>query len=139
MIGERTAEEIKIKIGSAYAVEEELVRGQGPRLVAGLPKTLIISPRKFAKRWPNRSRSSSSRSGHARALPAGTVRGPRRPGIVLAGGGALLRGLGARLESETAMPVVVARDPLSCVAIGSGQCLEEFDVLKRVLITSSSR
>ena len=60
-------------------------------------------------------------------------------GIVLAGGGALLHGLGARIESETGMPVLVARDPLSCVAIGSGQCLEEFDVLKRVLITSSSR
>ena len=60
-------------------------------------------------------------------------------GIVLTGGGALLHGLDARLQSETGMPIVVARDPLNCVAIGSGQCLEEFEALKRVLISSSSR
>ena len=57
-------------------------------------------------------------------------------GIVLTGGGALLQGLGARLQEETGMLVVSARDPLSCVAIGAGQCLEEFDILKRVLATS---
>jgi rod shape-determining protein MreB len=60
-------------------------------------------------------------------------------GIVLTGGGALLSGLAARLEFETNMPIVVARDPLNCVAIGSGQCLEEFEALKQVLITSSAR
>ena len=59
-------------------------------------------------------------------------------GIVLTGGGALLHGLDARLQEETGMPIVVARDPLNCVAIGSGQCLEEFDALKQVLITSSA-
>jgi rod shape-determining protein MreB len=51
----------------------------------------------------------------------------------------LLHGLDARIQSETGMPIVVARDPLNCVAIGSGQCLEEFEALKRVLITSSTR
>ena len=60
-------------------------------------------------------------------------------GIVLTGGGALRRGLAARLQHETGMPIVVARDPLNCVAIGSGQCLEEFEALKDVLISSSSR
>ena len=60
-------------------------------------------------------------------------------GVVLTGGGSLLHGLDARLEHETGMPIVVARDPLNCVAIGSGQCLEEFEALKQVLITSSSR
>ena len=53
--------------------------------------------------------------------------------------GALLHGLESRLQHETGMPIVVARDPLNCVAIGSGQCLEEFEALKRVLITTSTR
>jgi rod shape-determining protein MreB len=60
-------------------------------------------------------------------------------GIVLTGGGALLRGLDQRLKHETGMPIHVAENPLSCVAIGSGKCLEEFEVLKRVLISSSRR
>ena len=55
---------------------------------------------------------------------------------MLTGGGALLQGLGARLQEETGILVVSARDPLSCVAIGAGQCLEEFDILKQVLVTS---
>ena len=57
-------------------------------------------------------------------------------GIVLTGGGALLQGLGARLQEETGMLIVLASDPLSCVAIGAGQCLEEFAILKEVLVTS---
>ena len=60
-------------------------------------------------------------------------------GIVLTGGGALLHGIGARLMSETGMPIVIADNPLHSVAIGSGQCLEEFEALKRVLITTSTR
>ena len=59
-------------------------------------------------------------------------------GIVLTGGGACCTGW-IRLQHETGMPIVVARDPLNCVAIGSGQCLEEFEALKRVLITTSTR
>jgi len=58
---------------------------------------------------------------------------------VLTGGGALLHGLESRLQHETGMPIVVAREPLNCVAIGAGQCLEEFEALKRVLITTSTR
>ena len=60
-------------------------------------------------------------------------------GIVLAGGGALLHGLDSRLAHETGIPVVIAQDPLNCVALGSGQCLEEFKALKHVLTTSPSR
>ena len=60
-------------------------------------------------------------------------------GLVLTGGGAMLHGLEARLQNETGMPIVVARAPLHCVAIGAGQCLEEFEALKQVLITSSAR
>ena len=58
-------------------------------------------------------------------------------GIVLTGGGALLHGIDARLQAETGMPIVLAKNPLHSVAIGSGQCLEEFEALKQVLISSS--
>jgi rod shape-determining protein MreB len=60
-------------------------------------------------------------------------------GIVLTGGGALLHGLDSRLQAETHMPIVVAPDPLNCVALGSGMCLEEFEALKQVLISSTNR
>ena len=140
-LGERTAEEIKIALGSAYALEEELraeIRGRD--LVTGLPKTVVISTEQIreAIEEPVQSIVDAIKVTLDRTPPE-LAADIMDQGIVLAGGGALLHGLGARIESETAMPVVVARDPLSCVAIGSGQCLEEFDVLKRVLITSSSR
>jgi len=60
-------------------------------------------------------------------------------GIILTGGGALLHGIDARLEAETGMPIVIANNPLHAVAVGSGQCLEQFDALKDVLISSSDR
>ena len=140
-LGERTAEEIKIALGSASALEEELraeIRGRD--LVTGLPKTVLITTEQI------RAAIEEPVQAIVDAIKVTLDRTPPElaadimdQGIVLAGGGALLHGLGARIESETGMPVLVARDPLSCVAIGSGQCLEEFDVLKRVLITSSSR
>jgi rod shape-determining protein MreB len=140
-LGERTAEEIKIALGSAYPLEEELraeIRGRD--LVTGLPKTVLISTEQIreAIEEPVQAIVDAIKVTLDRTPPE-LAADIMDQGIVLAGGGALLHGLGARLESETAMPVVVAQDPLSCVAIGSGQCLEEFDVLKRVLITSSSR
>jgi rod shape-determining protein MreB and related proteins len=140
-LGERTAEEIKIALGSAYALEEELraeIRGRD--LVTGLPKTIVITTEQIreAIEEPVQAIVDAIKVTLDRTPPE-LAADIMDQGIVLAGGGALLHGLCARIESETAMPVVVARDPLSCVAIGSGQCLEEFDVLKRVLITSSSR
>jgi rod shape-determining protein MreB and related proteins len=140
-LGERTAEEIKIALGSAYALEEELraeIRGRD--LVTGLPKTIVITTEQIreAIEEPVQAIVDAIKVTLDRTPPE-LAADIMDQGIVLAGGGALLHGLGARIESETAMPVVVARDPLSCVAIGSGQCLEEFDVLKRVLITSSAR
>jgi rod shape-determining protein MreB and related proteins len=140
-LGERTAEEIKIALGSAYPLEEELraeIRGRD--LVSGLPKTIVISTEQIreAIEEPVQAIVDAIKVTLDRTPPE-LAADIMDQGIVLAGGGALLHGLAARIESETGMPVVVARDPLSCVAIGSGQCLEEFDVLKRVLITSSSR
>jgi rod shape-determining protein MreB len=108
--------------------------------VTGLPKTVVISTQEIRKAIDEPV---------AAIVDAVKVTLDRTPpelaadimeqGIVLTGGGALLHGLDSRLTQETGMPIVVARDPLNCVAIGSGQCLEEFEALKQVLITSSAR
>jgi rod shape-determining protein MreB len=140
-LGERTAEEIKIQLGSAYPLEEELraeIRGRD--LVTGLPKTVIISTEQI--------RTAIAEPVQA-IIDAVKVTLDRTPpelssdlmeqGIVLTGGGALLTGLAARLESETNMPIIVAKDPLNCVALGSGMCLEELETFERMLKTSPSR
>jgi rod shape-determining protein MreB len=140
-LGERTAEEIKISLGSAYALEQELhaeIRGRD--LVSGLPKTIVVSTEEI------RRAIEEPVSAIIDAVKVTLDRTPpelaadiMEQGIVLTGGGALLHGLEARLQHETGMPIVVARDPLNCVAVGAGQCLEEFEALKRVLITTSTR
>ena len=140
-LGERTAEEIKIQLGSAYPLEEELraeIRGRD--LVTGLPKTVIISTEQIRKAIEEPVQA---------IIDAVKVTLDRTPpelssdlmeqGIVLTGGGALLNGLAARLETETNMPIIVAKDPLNCVALGSGMCLEELETFERMLKTSPSR
>jgi rod shape-determining protein MreB len=139
-LGERTAEEIKIALGSAYPLQDEVraeIRGRD--LVTGLPKTIIISTAEV------REAIEEPVSAIVDAVKVTLDRTPpelaadiMEQGIVLTGGGALLHGLDARLQEETGMPIVVARDPLNCVAIGSGQFLEEFEALRH-LLTSSSR
>jgi len=139
-LGERTAEEIKIALGSAYPLQDEVraeIRGRD--LVTGLPKTIIISTAEV------REAIEEPVSAIVDAVKVTLDRTPpelaadiMEQGIVLTGGGALLHGLDARLQQETGMPIVVARDPLNCVAIGSGQFLEEFEALRH-LLTSSSR
>ncbi|MGA2474941.1 MAG: rod shape-determining protein [Acidimicrobiales bacterium] len=140
-LGERTAEEIKITLGSAYPLEQELhaeIRGRD--LVSGLPKTIVVSTEEI------RRAIEEPVSAIIDAVKVTLDRTPpelaadiMEQGIVLTGGGALLHGLESRLQHETGMPIVVAREPLNCVAIGAGQCLEEFEALKRVLITTSTR
>ena len=137
-LGERTAEEIKIQLGSAYALEEELraeIRGRD--LVTGLPKTVVISTQQIREAMEEPMQA---------IIDAVKVTLDRTPpelssdiieqGIVLTGGGALLHGIAARLEFETNIPIVIARDPLHCVAIGSGMCLEELDIFQRMLKTA---
>jgi len=136
-LGERTAEEIKIALGSAYPLEEELhaeIRGRD--LVTGLPKVLVVSTQEI------RDAIAEPVAAIVDAVKVTLDKTPpelaadiMEQGIVLTGGGALLHGLGARLQQETGMLIVVAQDPLSCVAIGAGQCLEEFDILKQVLVS----
>jgi rod shape-determining protein MreB len=139
MLGERTAEEIKLAIGSAFQLEEELhaeIRGRD--LVSGLPKTIVISDGEVreAIEEPVSSIVEAVKNTLDRTPPELAADVMDR-GIVLAGGGALLRGLVQRLEHETGMPIMLADEPLQAVAEGSGKCLEEFEALKRVLISSS--
>src|SRR5207249_9768753 len=134
-LGERTAEAIKIQIGSAYPLAEEPrceIRGRD--LVTGLPKTLVITTEEV------REAIEEPVSAIVDAVKVTLDRTPpelaadiMERGIVLTGGGAMLHGLDARLHSETGMPMVVSDNPLHAVAIGSGQCLEEFEALKQVL------
>ena len=140
-LGERTAEEIKIALGSAYELEEELhaeIRGRD--LVTGLPKTVVTTTEEI------RRAIEEPVSAIVDAVKVTLDRTPpelaadiMEQGIVLTGGGALLHGLENRLQAETHMPIVVAPDPLNCVALGSGMCLEEFEALKQVLNSSTSR
>ena len=137
-LGERSAEEIKIALGSAYPLEEELhaeIRGRD--LVTGLPKVLLVSAAEIRKAI------AEPVSAIVDAVKTTLDKTPpelgadiMEQGIVLTGGGALLQGLAARLQEETGILVVSVSDPLSCVAIGAGQCLEEFDILKQVLVAS---
>jgi rod shape-determining protein MreB and related proteins len=139
-LGERTAEEIKIALGSACPLEEELhaeIRGRD--LITGLPKTIVTTTEEI------REAIEEPVSAIVDAVKVTLDKTPpelaadiMEQGIVLTGGGALLHGLDARLAAETGMPLVIADNPLHSVAIGSGQCLEEFEALKSVLMSSSS-
>ena len=134
MIVERTAEEIKIKIGSAYPVEKETsMEVKGRDLVAGLPKTLTITSQEVREALlePISTIVESVRVTLERCPPELSADLVDR-GLVLAGGGALLRGLDKLLQEETGLPVHVAEDPLSAVAEGTGRALSELKFLRQV-------
>ena len=134
MIGERTAEDIKIKIGSAYPLEKEMsMEVKGRDLVAGLPKTITITSQEVREALlePVSTIVDSVRITLERCPPELSADLVDR-GLVLAGGGALLRGLDKLLQEETGLPVHVAEDPLSAVAEGTGRALQELRFLKAV-------
>jgi rod shape-determining protein MreB len=145
LIGERTAEEIKIQIGSAHpdsvskaaGSEENTMEVKGRDLVSGIPKTLEIDAQEI------REALSEPINAIVEAVRIALERTPPElaadivdKGIVLAGGGALLRNLDQLLREETGLPVVIAEDPLSCVVLGSGKVLDELDLLKQVTVAS---
>jgi rod shape-determining protein MreB and related proteins len=137
MIGERTAEEIKIKIGSAYPMEKEVgMEVKGRDLVAGLPKTLAITSQEVREALlePISTIVESVRVTLERCPPELSADLVDR-GLVLAGGGALLRGLDKLLQEETGLPVHIAEDPLSAVAEGTGRALSEIKFLRQVAST----
>ncbi len=134
MIGERTAEEIKIKIGSAYPLEQETsMEVKGRDLVAGLPKTLTITSQEVreAIQEPINTIVETVRYTLERCPPELSADLVDR-GIVLAGGGALLRGLNKLLAEETGLPVHVPDDPLSAVVMGTGIVLNEPSFWRKV-------
>jgi len=139
LIGERTAEEVKLAIGSAFpAPDEPSAEIRGRDMVSGLPKTIVVSAEEIRRALaePLTTIVDAVRGALDRCPPelAGDV---MERGIVLSGGGALLRGLDDRLRAETGVPVHVADDPLLSVARGAGRCVEEFEALQPVLLTES--
>jgi rod shape-determining protein MreB and related proteins len=133
MIGNQTAEEVKLEIGSAYQLREEVqaeIRGRD--MVSGLPKTVVLSSEDV------RSALEEPLVQIVDAVKATLDKTPPElasdimdRGIMLAGGGSLLQGLDERLRQETEMPIHVAESPLTCVAVGSGRALEEFEVMRK--------
>jgi rod shape-determining protein MreB len=140
-LGERTAEEIKIALGSAYPLEEELraeIRGRD--LVTGLPKTIVTTTEEIRRALDEPvSAIVDSVKVTLDKTPPELAADIMEAGIVLTGGGALLHGLDVRLQAETGMPIVIANNPLFSVALGAGQCLEEFNVLRQVLSGNNDR
>lgn len=131
MIGERTAEEIKVRIGSAFPLEQErTLEVRGRDSVAGLPKTITISSQEIREALSDTMSSIVDlvRSALERCPPELSADLVDR-GMVLAGGGALIAGLDQLLSDATGLPVIVADDPLSAVANGTGMVLQELKFL----------
>jgi rod shape-determining protein MreB and related proteins len=140
-LGERTAEELKTRLASAWPLKEELYAElRGRDLVSGLPKTIVVwtSELREAIEEPVQAICDAIKYTLDRTPPelAADMMGK---GIVITGGGSLLHGLDTRIAAETGMPVRRAKNPLYTVVLGSGQCLDEFDALKTVLLTSQYR
>jgi rod shape-determining protein MreB len=136
LIGERTAEEIKIRIGSAYPLEEELTMDvRGRDLIAGLPKTITVTSEEVreALQIPVQSIVDASKV-TLENTPPELASDLIDRGIVMAGGGSLLRGMDKRISEETGLPVHVADDPLTAVVLGTGQTLNMPARLRRRLV-----
>ena len=133
LIGQQTAEEIKLEVGSAFPLKEEVqaeVRGRD--MLTGLPKTVILSSEevRHALEEPVMQIIDAIKSTLDKTPPELAADIMDR-GIVLAGGGSLLQGLDQRLRQETHMPTHLAESPLTCVAVGSGRSLEEFEAMRK--------
>jgi rod shape-determining protein MreB len=136
LIGERTGEAIKIQIGSAYPLDRPLTMEiKGRNLIEGVPKTLTIDDSEI------REALSESVATIMNAIRVALERTPPElsadisdRGIVLTGGGAMLKNLDKRIREETGLPVSIAEDPLASVVLGTGKMLTDFKLLRRVAI-----
>jgi len=141
LIGQQTAEEVKLEIGSAADLPEELTTEiRGRDMVTGLPRTILLSSTEIrtALEEPVSQIVSAVKDTLDRTPPelAGDI---MDRGITLAGGGALLHGMEERMRSECQMPAQLTESPLTCVAVGSGRSLEEFEVIHRMNKHSNRR
>jgi len=136
LIGERTAEQIKIQIGSAYPLEEKLsMEVRGRDLVDGIPKTFQITDEEIRNALAEPvSTIVETVKDTLEKTPPELASDIVDKGIVLAGGGSLLRGLDVILREETGLPITVAEDPLTAVVLGTGKCLDEIDLLKKLAL-----
>lgn len=137
LIGERTAEWIKINVGNAFPNSEpKTIEVKGRDLVAGVPRILQVNSDEIreAIAEPVHSIVEAIKTTLERTPPelAGDI---VDKGIVMAGGGALLSGIDKLIREETGLPVTIAEDPLSCVVLGSGKALDELDVLREIALT----
>ncbi|MDE2964808.1 MAG: rod shape-determining protein [Acidobacteriota bacterium] len=138
LIGERTAEQIKIEVGSAYPLDEPVTMEiKGRNLVEGIPKTVVITDGEI------REALAEGVGAIVNAIRAVLEKTPPElsadivdKGLILTGGGALLRNLDKCIREETGLPVTVAEDPLSCVVRGTGRMLGDFDLLKKISVDS---
>ena len=136
LIGERSAEEVKIKIGSAYPLEQRItLEIKGRDLVAGIPKTLVISDEEI------REALQETFSTIVESVKIALERTPPElasdivdKGVVVAGGGSLIKGLDILLRESTGLPITLAEDPLSAVALGAGALLSDPKLLKKVTL-----
>jgi rod shape-determining protein MreB and related proteins len=141
MLGERTAEHIKVSVGSAFpAADEPEVEIRGRDLVSGLPKTVVITAEAVRRAIdePLRTIVDAVRTTLDKCPPelAGDV---MDHGIALTGGGALLRGIDDRFREETGLPIHLADNPLQSVVLGTGHCVEDFEAFGQILLSDPRR
>ncbi|MBI2121961.1 MAG: rod shape-determining protein [Candidatus Sungbacteria bacterium] len=138
LLGERTAEDIKIAIGSAHELEDALEAPmRGRDLVTGLPREVIVDDSEIRRAIRHSINILvNSIKAAVEATPPELVADIMHRGILLVGGGALLRGLDRLIQDETRIPVKVADDPLTAVARGTGIILEDIDALREVLVST---
>ena len=138
LIGDQTAEQIKIRIGSAFELEEELeMEVKGRDLIVGIPKTIKITSEEVreALEEPISQIEAALRQSLEKTPPELSADIVDR-GIVMSGGGALLRGLDKRMREATNLPIYVAEDPLTCVVHGAGKVLDELEQYEKVIMRS---
>jgi rod shape-determining protein MreB len=136
LIGETTAEKVKMAVGSAYVLEKPLtIEIKGRNLIEGIPKTITVDDTEI------REALSECVATIMNAIRVALERTPPElsadisdKGIVLTGGGALLKNLDRRIRQETGLPVSIAEDPLASVVLGTGKMLTEFKLLRRIAI-----
>jgi rod shape-determining protein MreB len=135
LIGEPTAEFIKVSIGNAFPGFSESTEVKGLDMVSGVPKALTLHSDEVRESLSEPVRVIvDAVKGVFEETPPELAGDIYERGIVLAGGGALLRNLDMLLREETGLPVTVAEDPLSCVVLGSGKALDELDLLRQVTL-----